>query len=280
MSAASTDNAPRASAPEVVDAVHAQAALFSSVCRVFVPAYRQVTVKALVSGHYFDQKTQDLAYGDVRAAWHDYLAHDNGGRPVVLIGHSQGAMMLTRLITAEIDRNAAVRSRLLSAVLVGGNVAVATGKDVGGSFSAIPACRRPGQTGCVIGYSTFSSTPPSFALFGRAKAPGQSIVCTDPSLLAGGNDLAHPYVPASRITSGPKALPGTGFVAYPDQLRIGCKSAAGATWLNVSLVAGSSLPPFQDALGPAWGLHIADVTIALGDLVEAVRRQEAGRAAG
>jgi hypothetical protein len=64
-------------------------------------------------------------------------------------------------------------------------------------------------------------------------------------------------------------------VAYPGQLRVGCKTAAGASWLNVATVPGSSVPPFQDTLGPTWGLHIADVTLALGDLVEAVRRQEA-----
>ena len=277
VSSAPADNAPRASAPDVVDAVHAQAALFSSVCRVFVPAYRQVTVRALLTGHYFDQKLQDLAFGDVRAAWKDYLTHDNNGRPVVLIGHSQGAMLLTRLIKAEIDHNAAVRARLLSAILVGGNVSVATGKDVGGSFSAIPACRRAGQRGCVIAYSSFATTPPALALFGRTKAPGQSVLCTDPSQLAGGSGLAHPYVPADRVTSGPQPLPGTGFVAYPAQLRIGCKTAAGATWLNVATVPGSSVPAFQDTLGPTWGLHIADVTLALGDLVEAVRRQEAAR---
>jgi hypothetical protein len=127
----------------------------------------------------------------------------------------------------------------------------------------------------VIAYSSFATTPPALALFGRTKAPGQSVLCTDPSQLAGGSGLAHPYVPADRVTSGPQPLPGTGFVAYPGQLRIGCKTAAGATWLNVATVAGSSVPAFQDTLGPTWGLHIADVTLALGDLVEAVRRQEA-----
>jgi hypothetical protein len=274
VSSAPADNAPRASAPDVVDAVHAQAALFSSVCRVFVPAYRQVTSRALVSGRYFNAKNQDLAYGDVRDAWHDYLRSDNGNRPVVLIGHSQGAMMLTRLIAAEIDRAPAVRARLLSAILLGGNVSVATGKDVGGSFTSIPACRRAGQTGCVVAYSSFANPPSSFALFGRSSAPGTSVLCTDPTTLAGGSGLAHPYIPARLVPGGPRALPGTGFVAYPGQLRVGCKTATGATWLQVSAVPGSVLPAFQEQLGPAWGLHIADVNLALGDLIEAVRREE------
>ena len=44
-----------------------------------------------------------LQYDDVRDAWNYYLAHDNQGRGFVLIGHSQGSYILTRLIREEID---------------------------------------------------------------------------------------------------------------------------------------------------------------------------------
>ena len=36
--------------------------------------------------------------GDVRAAWRNYLATRNQGRPFVLIGHSQGSLMLIQLL--------------------------------------------------------------------------------------------------------------------------------------------------------------------------------------
>jgi UDP-N-acetylmuramyl pentapeptide synthase len=85
-----------------------------------------------------------------------------------------------------------------------------------------------------------------------------------------------PYVPADRVPGGPRALPGTAFVAYPYALRVACHTAGGATWLQVTQAPDTVLPPFQQQLGPTWGLHVADVTIALGDLVEAVRRQESG----
>jgi hypothetical protein len=280
VSQAPADNAPRATSPEVESAAHAQVGLFSSVCRVFVPAYRQITLRALAGGHYTDPKIQAVAYADVRDAWHDYLAHDNRGRPVVLIGHSQGAMLLTRLIAAEVDRAPAVRRRLLSAILLGGNVTVKTGADVGGSFGNVRACRRPGQVGCVIAYSSFAAPPPAAAYFGRTTSPGKQVLCTDPTALAGNPGLAHPYVPADRVTEGPAALPGTGFVAYPGQLRVSCKSTGGASWLQVAAVPGAVLPPFGEALGPMWGLHVADVTLALGDLVETVRRQEAAHPNG
>jgi hypothetical protein len=274
VSAAPTDNAPRKSEPAVDAAVHAQAALFSQVCRVFVPAYRQITTSALTRGKYFDPEVQKVAYDDVRDAWRDYLAHDNKGRPFVLIGHSQGALMLTRLIKDEIDDNAAVRGRLLSAILPGTNVSVATGKPVGGSFTNVPACTTVGQKGCVIAYSSYAATPPSYSLFGHTNNSGEQVLCNDPSRLAGYGGLAHPYVPVGRLTSGAKSLPGTGFIAYPGGIRVACRTGAGATWLQVSTVPGSGVPAFQSTLGPAWGLHIADVTLALGDLVQAVRRQE------
>lgn len=276
VSQAPGDNAPRTATPEVVATVHAQAALFSSVCRVFAPAYQQVTSRALLSGRYFDPAIQTIAYDDVRRAWQDYLAHDNDGRPFVLLGHSQGSLQLTRLLKEEIEPDDAVRVRLLSALLIGSNVTVATGGDVGGSFTRIPACRHAGQKGCVIAYSSFAAVPPSYSLFGRSTSTDIDVLCTDPTVLAGAPDRAHPYVPAGRVTTGAKALAGTGFVAYPAGIRVSCKTAAGATWLQVSPVAGSAVPPFQAALGPAWGLHVADVSLALGDLVEAVRRQVAG----
>jgi hypothetical protein len=276
VSQAAADNAPRTAAPEVLDAIHAQAALFSSVCHVIVPAYRQVTLRALLGGRYDNRTAQATAYADVLSAWQDYLAHSNHGRPFVLIGHSQGAYLLTKLIRTEIDRTPALRGRLLSAILLGANVTVPVGRDVGGDFTAVPACRRPGQRGCVIAYSSFASTPPPLALFGRTTLPGRQVLCTDPSALVGGRGVLRPYVPTNRVTTGPQALPGTGFVEYTGALRGSCRSAGGATWLQVAPVPGGRLPAFQESLGPVWGLHIADVNLALGDLVEVVRRQEAG----
>ena len=70
------------------------------------------------------------------AAFHDYLAHYNDGRGIVFVGHSQGAVILIRLLQREVDLDATLRRRLVSALLLGGNVTVAKGRSVGGSFSA------------------------------------------------------------------------------------------------------------------------------------------------
>ena len=89
-----------------VDAAVEQASQFSRVCRVWAPIYRQQTVAGLldVTGY---KQTTDVAFKSLLAGWRDYLAHDNHGRPFVLIGHSQGAAMLIRLIRSQIDANPA-----------------------------------------------------------------------------------------------------------------------------------------------------------------------------
>src|SRR5919198_314336 len=68
-----------------------QAARYSRVCRVFAPMYRQLTLQGIA------QPRRSLvgaaAYADVAQAWRTYLKHDNRGRGIVLIGHSQGTFV-------------------------------------------------------------------------------------------------------------------------------------------------------------------------------------------
>src|SRR5262249_10308891 len=141
--------------------VKAQFARFASQCRLFAPMYRQVTLtalRALLAGTPV-QADRALAYNDVLDAWNYYLEHDNKGRGVVLIGHSQGSMVLTQLIRNEIDGKP-VQSRIISALLLGTSLPVPKGKDVGGAFQHMPLCHSAAQTGCVITYASFRSNVP------------------------------------------------------------------------------------------------------------------------
>ena len=49
----------------------------------------------------------------------------------------------------------------MSALLLGGNVTVKKGKDVGGDFKHVRACRANRQIGCVVAFSTFKAQPPA-----------------------------------------------------------------------------------------------------------------------
>lgn len=278
-------NAPLAVDADLVATARAQVARFSSVCRVFAPVYRQITTSAIFQGRYEDANGRGIAERDVQTAWKDYLANDNNGRGVVLIGHSQGARTLTALLAKNIEKDAGARDRLVSALLIGGDVTVATGKDVGGSFTDVPACRTPGQAGCVVAYSSFLAPPPADSFFGRAKQAGREVVCVDPTKIAGGDGSLHPYVPTDKLSPGAPsatAVPGltTGFAAYPGQLTAQCRKEGGASYLQIAAVPGSTLSVADGPLGPRWGLHNSDVNLALGDLVDVVSKQAATYAAG
>src|ERR1700712_2619828 len=109
-----------------------QAARYSSECRVYAPMYRQVTIQGILQPAKVTSAMRTSSYNDVRDAWRDYLKHDNKGRGVVFISHSQGTFVLRQLLAAEVDPKPAVRKRVVSAILLGGNVLVRKGSDKGG----------------------------------------------------------------------------------------------------------------------------------------------------
>jgi hypothetical protein len=276
--------------PEETSVAIHQVARFSEVCKVYAPIYRQLTLSTIGTER-GDTAAVDLAYSDVLAAWQDYLAHYNEGRGVVLIGHSQGTMMLTRLIASEIEPDTDQLSLLVSALLIGGNVTVA--KDVGGDFQKVSACRALGQTGCVVAYSSFSEPPPPDAIFGTVGGPGSGlqpsgdleVLCVNPASLSGGTGPLEPYFSSTPLPGALGALVGTervaavptAWVAYPGLYTGHCESSDAANWLQVDTTstAGDQRPVVTQTLGPAWGLHLADVSIGLGNLVGLVRQQGA-----
>jgi hypothetical protein len=254
-----------------------QASRFSSVCRVWAPVYRQVTVAGLTDLTQARSVGVPLAYGDVRAAWRDYLRHDNHGRGVVLIGHSQGTGLLTRLIAEEIDGRPSVRRRLVSALLIGGNVLVPAGRDVGGSFQHVPACRSRAQVGCVAAYSSFLQTPPDPSLFARGSRSAFEAIF---GLGTRGDDLQTLCVNPAAPGGGGAPLSSFFFDAgawttYPGRYRGHCAQADGSHWLQIDPAPGDPRPVVDGRLGPGWGLHGFDVNLTLGDMVSLVRRQAA-----
>ena len=286
-------NATRTAEAEQKAVAEQQAARFSQVCRLFAPVYRQLTLRAI--GGEIPAAAAARAYGDVRSAWLDYLRNHNRGRGVVLIGHSQGTYILRALVKEVIDRRPKARRRLVSALLLGGNVLVKKRDDSGGDFRHIRACRAPRQTGCVIGYSAFYGTPPADARFGRASDragmeadPAEhEVLCTNPAALGGGSGTLEPYCdttplpgPLGALTDAPAASVSTRWISVPGLYRASCRREGGAAWLRVRPVPGDPRPLVTERMGPGWGLHLYDVNLALGNLVEVVRGQAKAYARG
>src|SRR3954470_5098019 len=296
-----TINANKNKDDELYAIARYQAARFSTQCKVYAPVYRQTTLLSINAATQ-QQKEEGgkIAYGDVKEAWLDYLAHDNHGRPFVLIGHSQGTRHLRQLIREEIDPKPDVRSRLASAILLGGNVLVRKGQRVGGDFAHIPACESADQLGCVIAYSTFNEAPPSNSRFGRPPAsdttgagfpagPDYEVLCTNPASL--GANARTPLTSILRsepfpgligallveMYGGPPPSAPTPCLIPNERYSARCEHVADANVLMLeSIGSARKLNPSPD---PSWGLHLADVNIALGELVGLVGKEAATAAA-
>jgi hypothetical protein len=282
---------------EEVAVVNQQFARFGSVCRRYAPLYRQVTLTALhanMRGAPIPSDRQ-IAYDDVKRAWNYYLANDNHGRAVVLIGHSQGSGILAQLVKNEIDGKQ-VQRRILSVILAGYRLQVPVGKDVGGDFKAIPLCRAVGQTGCAINFSSFradSPPPPAARLFGASAGPGLEAACVNPAALAGGDAPLHAYlgagaemVTASGERQGPWTTPpepiNEPFVEVPGLLSAECRSGGNHNYLAITIHPAPAGKRTNVIVGDVvidgrkladWGLHRIDVNLTMGNLIDVVRAQ-------
>jgi len=290
-----TPNSDMNAGPEELAVIRSQFARFGSDCRVFAPLYRQVTLTALRAGIAGKPMAVDraLGYNDVVDAWKYYLEHDNQGRGVVLIGHSQGSGVLNQLIRNEIDGKP-VQERLISALLLGTSLPVPKGKVVGGAFKQIPVCTSSSQTGCVIAYASFRSNvpPPSNSRFGRVTGEGMVAVCANPAALGGGSGPLHSYLSAAGRGNGSSAEPlpwvtpaqpiSTPFVSVPGLLTAQCVSNEKGSYLEVTVHGNPADPRTDDIVGDVmrdgqvqadWGLHLIDVNLTMGNLLDIVRQQ-------
>ena len=278
-------------------AAESQFARFASVCRPFAPMYRQMTLGAVAAAATGVDVTRNglIAYADVRAAWRDYIQNKNGGRPFVLIGHSQGSLMLQQLIAREIETNPAVARRMKLAIIPGYNVLVPQGKLVGGTFKRTPLCSRPGQTGCVMSWVSFRerNLPPRGAIFGIADQPGMTVACVNPARPGStawerldSYWFARSTLP---VAGGPirwstEGTPPTPYVRTEGLASARCVNNGPRGYLSIRTNADPS-DKRTDRIGgevallgmflPGWGMHLADIAVAQGDLVRQV--EESGR---
>jgi hypothetical protein len=231
-----------------------------------------------------------LAYRDVAAAWHNYLASKNNGRPFVLIGHSQGSLMLQMLIANEIEKDPAVAARMKLAILPGFNLLVPQGKLVGGSLKKIPLCSRDGEAGCVITWTSFreKNVPPVGAIFGIADQSGMTVGCVNPAR-PGSRDWvpldsywythsSYP-VPGGPITWSTEGPPSTPYVRTEGLVSAKCVNDGPRGYLWVRTNADPK-DKRTDRIGgevavmgmflPGWGMHLSDLAEAQGDLIRRV----------
>ena len=166
---------------------------------------------------------------------------------------------------------------------------------MGGDFQHVPACQTASETHCVIAYSSFLRRPPADTLFGVVEGPVASlgggaatgknlqVLCVNPTLPVQG-DQAGPLLQYSRrppssgpIRFGRRRLPPTPWVATPGHYSAQCRHENGFSWLQVTDGGppGDPRELLAETLGPTFGLHLEDINLALGNLVDLVGLQSA-----
>lgn len=264
----------------------AQAARFREVCSLYVPLYRQVTIGSYLHQDSLEPRLE-LAFSDVEGAFREYLADKDHGRPIVLLGHSQGADMIVRLMQRMFDDDPVLRSRLLLAIPLGANVEVPRGKSVGATFAHIPLCTKTDETGCVIAYRSSEAGAP-VAPAGRAiPKPGDETACVNPASFERPHPqpLARAYLPMSNRNRGwMRKVDGieTPFIELSDFYAAECLDGPdGYRYLGMSLVGTSGdirknpIDFEKMPLRKQFGLHVLDFQFTQGDLIDLVARRAA-----
>lgn len=271
--------------PSVQSIARFQASSFNDLCRVYAPVYRQMTLwglsPAMMASWVGNRDIPNTSYGDVKRAWQKYLRDDNKGRPVIFIGHSQGTMMLRKLIREEIDSKPELRRKMVGAFLMGGNVMTARGKTTGGDFRNTPICTRRAQTGCVVAYSTELVGLPS--LFGNSSldalstpmnlptGPAFQVACTDPDRLSGDYSPAAATVPSRpyaasmiaflmKVSTFPGDLPTSKstWTTGPGRWKVNCVNPSGFHRLH-----GTPVVPQHFNELPLFDSHLVDLNLGI-----------------
>ncbi len=161
-----------------------QASAFAAAGRVWAPRYRQATFGAFLTSEASAKQALGLAHGDVAAAFEQFLREIDPNAPIILAGHSQGALHMTHLLR---DRVAGtpIAQRVVAAYVVGWPVSKATDLAAMG----LPECTTPTQTRCLLSWQSFAEpADPSLIVDtfdattgfdGRPRA-GTPMVCTNP----------------------------------------------------------------------------------------------------
>ncbi|MEE4454017.1 DUF3089 domain-containing protein [Novosphingobium resinovorum] len=230
-----------------------QVSAFAACCRRFMPFYRQASSHAFVERGGRGAAAYDIAYEDVVRAFHAYLAQSHG-RPFIIAGHSQGALLGFWLLQREIA-GTPLAARLVAAYLPG----------IGIPQGALPAdvgpCLTPAQTRCLVSWNGFTASADAAAWTQRSvadyAAPGRdpAILCVNPITF----DAARPAASAAEGKGMlPVALKGRSLLPMvPHPADAACQDGV----LRVTPAAGVEAPPL-----PNGALHMHDIALFWADI--------------
>jgi len=128
-------------------AVLMQASAFATSGKVYVPFYRQAHLRSYRFFKEGGKEAQDIAYSDVKKAFEIYLEKYNKGRPIIMVGHSQGTTHAVRLLKDFFD-NTSLQKQLIAAYIPGIRVK-------SNDFSSIKLMTSPSDIGGFVSWNTY-----------------------------------------------------------------------------------------------------------------------------
>lgn len=189
---------------------------FNQASEIWAPRYRQAAIGAFLSNSPDAQAALDLAYRDVSQAFDAFLAHVGPDTPIVLAGHSQGALLIDELLRKRIA-GTPLQARIAMAYPIGWPISVTHDLPALG----LPACTSAEQAGCIVTWSSFAEpADPGMMLERYQHSPGfderprgaKGALCVNP--LTGTVNGAAPasanlgtLVPSADLSTG-ALLPG------------------------------------------------------------------------
>ena len=232
--------------------VQSQASAFNGAGEIWAPYYRQAAFGAFLLDSADAEEALDFAYGDVAAAFDEFV-REAGDRPIILAGHSQGALHLERLLREKVAGKP-IAKRIVAAYVVGWPLDTASDLPALG----LPACTAPDQAGCILSWLTFADPAnPDLIVQQWASTKGltggkrsrKTMLCVNP--LTGTENGAAP----------PQSNPGT-LVPTAD-LRSATLQAqqVGARCDHGLLIADGQIPPLGPYVLPGNNYHVYDYAL-------------------
>ncbi|MFL6801550.1 MAG: DUF3089 domain-containing protein, partial [Sphingomicrobium sp.] len=237
--------------------------------RTWAPRYRQAAYGAFLLRGGDSQKALDLAYGDVSAAFDEFLRQAPKGSPIILAGHSQGSLQLERLLRDKVAGKP-VASRIVAAYVVGWPISTTADLPALG----LAACASAEQTGCILSWLSFGdpANPNFFGEWGKSKGltggerRQEDALCVNP--LTGTKDGIAP----------PEANRGTLIATANFRSATFQPGLVGASCANGLLIVGGNIPAFTPPPLPGNNFHIYDYALFWGSIrTDAARRLAAWR---
>lgn len=251
------DLADAAARPPVDAVVTSQASVLDACCTVYAPRYRQAASASVFDRRGNGPQAYDLAFTDVVRAF-SHFAEETEGRPIVILGHSQGGLHTRRLVTDVIAADGELKRRLVAAYVAGIPIPLSAYED---ELAGFEPCRRAEDTGCVVSWVTYGPTADAraFQTFTamrfqqyRREDGGLDVQCNNPLNWSAPGE----WTPAS-------ANAGAVAPALPGQARRASIPGVAGAWCDQGILRLDRTPPapFDTLVLPGASYHYYDVSL-------------------